>query len=62
MNDNRDKIPESLRLLHLRQTGLTGNTAQANYVVPGKTNSTLGLYQESLNSGSLDGADEDEVH
>ena len=50
VNDNRDKIPGTLRNLHLRQTGHTENTSHSNYIVPGDRNPTLDLYQESLNA------------
>ena len=32
VNDNRDKIPESFQILHLRLTGHTENTPHANIV------------------------------
>ena len=55
INDHRDSIPESLRNLHLRQTGHSESTAQGNYIVPGELNPTLQLYTQKLNEDAHDG-------
>ena len=49
VNDSRESILENLRELYLKQTAHSEKTALANYIVYEGKNSTLELYQQTLN-------------
>ena len=50
MEENRDRVPDSLRRLHLKQTGHSESTSQSNYLVPGDCNPIVKVYSSFLSS------------
>ena len=51
MEENRDRVrADSLRRLHLKQTGHSESTSQSNYLVPGDCNPIVHVYSSFLSS------------
>ena len=52
MDKNRELIPDSLRRMHLKQTGHSESTSRSNYLVPGDCNPIVQLYSSYLSSNA----------
>ena len=50
MNKHRDQLPDSLRRMHLKQTGHTESTSQSNCIVPDEGNPIVQVYHTYLTS------------